>query len=73
MQEHIKVTNHPNLVREKKSKAVLNVDALALNKYKEERKRIKNLNNVVKENIELKNEINEIKMMLQQLLGQKSK
>lgn len=68
MNEYIKVKDHPNLVRDRKSNAILNVDNNALNKYKQERERLLKLKSVVEEQEKLKNDVSEIKQMLTKLL-----
>lgn len=65
---YIKVKDHPNLVRDKSSNAILNIDDAALNKYKLERDFILKAKKVVEEQPKIKEEISEIKQMLQQLL-----
>lgn len=66
--KHIKVEGHPDLVRDKKTKAILNVDMTNYEKYikiKESKdnefKKIQDLENDVKE---IKNNIEEIKNLL---------
>ena len=71
MKDHLKVKDHPDLVRQVESNAILNVDVDSLNKYKEERARQMKIANVIKENEELKADVAEIKSMLRQLLGQR--
>lgn len=71
MKDHLKVKDHPDLVRQVESNAILNVDVDSLNKYKEERARQMKIANVIKENEELKADVAEIKSMLKQLLGQR--
>lgn len=68
MKNYIKVTDNPDLVRDKKNNAILNTDKEALNKYKEERdfklKQIKSLNDVE----DLKSDMKQIKNLLKELL-----
>ena len=71
MSDYLKVRNHPDLVRQPGSNAILNVDSNSLNKYKEERARQMKIADVIKENEELKADVAEIKSMLKQLLGQR--
>jgi predicted house-cleaning noncanonical NTP pyrophosphatase (MazG superfamily) len=71
MSEYIKVKDYPNLVRDKQSNAILNTDRDSLNKYKEEREYQAKLKRVVEENDKLKSDVNEIKTLLYQILGQK--
>ena len=51
MENYIKVKDHPNLVRDSQSNAILNVDNISLNKYKQERDRLLKINRVVEEQI----------------------
>ena len=68
---YLKVTDEPNLVRDTKSKAILNVNAEALNKYKQEREKTLQLQKVISEHEELKKDISEIKQLLLQLMDRK--
>jgi len=70
-EDYLKVRGHSHLVREKKSHGILNTDLKSLNKYKEEREEKIRLSQVVEENNNIKNELAEIKFLLQALLGQK--
>lgn len=49
MREYVKVKDEPALVRDKLSKAILNVDRAALNKYKEERARLTTVHDAIEE------------------------
>jgi hypothetical protein len=69
MHNYLKVYNNSSLVRDKKSKAILSVDADALVKYRNERERMLKLNSIHDENLKLKQELSEIKSMLVNLLG----
>ena len=71
MENYIKVKDHPNLVRDSQSNAILNVDNIALNKYKQERDRLLKLNRVVEEHEQIKNDISDIKSMLIELMEKK--
>ena len=71
MENYIKVKDHPNLVRDSKSNAILNVDIESLNKYKQERDRLLKLNRVVEEHEQIKNDISDIKNMLIELMEKK--
>ena len=68
-QNYIKVKDRPDLVRDSESKAILNRDLEALNKYKEERAFRLKLAQIVEENDGIKNDITDIKRMLQEILG----
>lgn len=66
--EYIKVKDHPNLVRDKRSNAIINIDDDGYNKYKKEREKI------LKEKEEyenMKSDIADIKKLLQTLLEKK--
>lgn len=49
MREYLKVKDEPSLVRDKQTKAILNVDRSALNKYKEERARLTTMHDAIEE------------------------
>lgn len=66
--EYLKVIDHPELVRDNKSKAILNNDLDSLNKYREERTFKMKLQNVINDNEKIKSDITEIKNLLEQLL-----
>jgi hypothetical protein len=66
--KYLKVRNHPNLVRDKESNAILNVDDISLNKYKQEREQFLKLK---KENDQLKKDVTDIKEMLLKLMETK--
>lgn len=71
MAGYIKVKDHPNLVRDNQSKAILNTDTAALNKYKEERAFKMKLHQIVEENQQLKNDVADIKKLLLKVLEQR--
>ena len=66
--EYLKVIDHPELVRDNKSKAILNNDLDSLNKYREERTFKMKLQDVINDNEKIKSDITEIKNLLEQLL-----
>jgi hypothetical protein len=66
--ENLKVKDNRSLVRQKASSAILTIDNQSLLRYREERSRANKLNNVHEENIKLKNELDEIKSLIQGLL-----
>jgi hypothetical protein len=68
---YFKVTDEPNLVRDSKSNAILNVNNDALNKYKQERERFVQMQKVISEHEEIKKDISEIKQLLLQLMDRK--
>jgi hypothetical protein len=63
------VHDHPDLIRDPDSKAVLARDNEQLNKYKEEREFKLKLARVVEEHDRVKNDVSEIKDMLKAILG----
>ena len=67
----MKVKDKPELIRDTKSKAILNTDAQALNKYREERDFKLKLQKIVQENDQMKSDINEIKNLLLKVLEQR--
>jgi len=71
MTEFLKVKDNKDLIREKQSNAILNTNVKELNKYKEEREEKMKLKKIVDENQQMKNDIEEIKSLLRQLIGQK--
>jgi hypothetical protein len=68
MSEYLKVKDRPDLVRDMHSKAILNKDVNALNKYREERDFKLRLANVVEEHNNLKKDVSEIKDLLTKIL-----
>jgi hypothetical protein len=71
MTEILKVRDNKDLVRLKDSKAVVNVNLKELDKYKQEREEKLKLKNILEQNQQMRNDIDEIKSLLIQLLGQK--
>jgi hypothetical protein len=71
MENYLKVKDYPEFVRDKKSNAILNIDSVSLNKYKEERNKLININKVIKEHEKMKNDISDIKSMLLKLMESK--
>lgn len=59
------------LERDIYSKAVLNNDAAALNAYRAERRRQAQLNNMMNEFEQIKNEVSEIKSLLKELISKR--
>jgi hypothetical protein len=57
----IPVSDHPSLLRDKNSKALINTDIAALNEYKNKKRLIEDVNY-------LKNEVHEIKRLMQGLI-----
>ena len=71
MTDFLKVKDNRDLVRQKQSNAILNTNLKELNKYKEEREEKMKLKRLADESEQMKNDIQEIKSLLKQLLGQK--
>lgn len=71
MTEIFKVKDNKDLVRLKESKAILNVNSNELDKYKQDRDEKMKLKNFIEESAQMKNDIDEIKSLLRQLIGQK--
>jgi hypothetical protein len=69
--ELLGIVGHKDIVREKNSNGVINIDNEALDKYKKERDFKLKLANLIKEHDEVKKDIQDIKTMLEKLLGQK--
>lgn len=65
---HQKVVDAKHLYRDPDSKAIVNRDQEALNKYKEERDLRSKLVRVAREHDDIKKEVTEIKAMLQAIL-----
>ena len=61
-----------NFVRHKRTKALLNIDNTAYEKYKMDRNAIYKLNGVVGEVDKLKSDMSDIKVMLAQILSNTS-
>jgi uncharacterized HAD superfamily protein len=71
MNDFLKVKDNKDLIRHKHSSAVLNINQNELNKYREEREHKIKLNKLLDENENIKTDIDEIKSLLRQLIGQK--
>ena len=71
MADFLKVKDNRDLVRQKQSNAILNTNLKELNKYKEEREEKMKLKRLAEESEQMKSDIQEIKSLLKQLLGQK--
>lgn len=64
----LKVEDYPNLVRDSKSKAIINIDESSYNKYKSEKLLQAKVINITEEINDLKQSVNEIKSLLSQIL-----
>ena len=71
MKEMVK-TNDPHLVRDKDTNAIINIDNIGFETYMKERERILRLDAVSVEVTSLKQDMTQIKQMLQQLLNGKT-
>ena len=65
--EYLKVQDTPDLVREKRSNAVLNTNQSELNKYKQIRDEKLKLRSLIEEQEKIKSDLDEIKGILYQL------
>jgi len=72
MSDYIKVIEHKDLIRDSNSKAILTKDSDSLNKYKEDRELKRKLVEVAQNYDTLKNDVNDIKTMIQFLIERKS-
>jgi predicted transcriptional regulator len=72
MGDYIKVVEHKDLIRDSNSKAILSKDSDSLNKYKEDRELKRKLMEVAQNYDTLKNDVNDIKTMIQFLIERKS-
>ena len=68
--QYIKVKDSEELVRDISSSAILNTDNSALQAYKEKRRRETNLTRVMEEHELMKQDLQEIKSLLKQIVGQ---
>lgn len=68
---YMKVVDNHDLVRHKGSKAILNVNEKELTKYRQERDEKMKLRRLAEESEQMKSDIEEIKFLLKQLIGQK--
>lgn len=67
---YVKVKDCEELVRDTSSSAILNTDNSALQAYKEKRRRETNLTRVIEEHELMKQDLQEIKSLLKQIVGQ---
>jgi hypothetical protein len=71
MDEVLKVKDNQDLVRHKQSNAILNTNLKELNKYKQEREEKMKLKKLIEQSDQMRTDIDEIKSLLRQLIGQK--
>ena len=67
----LKVKNHTHLVRDSKTKAVLNTDLIRLRKRNEKRNSIVTLESLTQEVNIIKNDFQEIKSLLKQIVSKR--
>lgn len=67
--EYMKVRGMPDLVRQKSSNAILNVNDRDLNKYKEEREEALKIKRLAENQESISRDVDEIKSLLKELLG----
>jgi hypothetical protein len=68
---HVKVQDRNDLVRDTSSSALLNIDNNGLAAYKARRDRERVLNDIISEFGNLRNDINEIKILISRVLESK--
>jgi hypothetical protein len=68
MKNYIKVENNSNLVRDPDSKAILSTNVSGWDAYKKERSERQKIRNMIDEFDTVKNDLNEIKNLLKELL-----
>tara|TARA_Y100000114_G_C11534720_1_gene219683 strand:+ start:66 stop:278 length:213 start_codon:yes stop_codon:yes gene_type:complete len=66
-----KVKDHPTLLRDSRSKAILNTDLLKLNKVKKQRETTITIQTLTQEVNVIKNEFQEIKTLLKQIVAKR--
>jgi|TARA_B100001778_G_C18431692_1_gene558127 endonuclease IV len=66
-----KVKEHPTLLRDSRSKAILNTDLMELNKMKKERESTITIQTLTQEVNVIKNEFQEIKTLLKQIVAKR--
>ena len=63
----LKVENYPDLVRDPKSKAIINVNRNAMAEHMSKQQMKESIQNLNQEMVSLKNDFKEIKTLLQQI------
>lgn len=66
---YTKVKDHPELIKDEDSKAVLNTDVTALEAYRKRRQQNRSVQNMCDELNNLKSEMTEIKSMLKEIIN----
>lgn len=69
--KYLRVKEAEELVRDINSSAILNTDNAALKAYKARKAKESVVDQLVRENFEIKKELDEIKHLLRQIVGQK--
>ena len=64
----VPVENNKDLVRDMETNAILNINQTAFEAYKKQRDRARDIDRVVSEHENIKNELSDIKSLLQKLL-----
>lgn len=67
---YLKVKDSEDLVRDTTSSAILNTDNRSLMAYKARKHKEEMINKIIQENLELRQEVSEIKALLVKLVGQ---
>jgi len=68
MKKYIKVIDHKELVRDVNSKGIINIDNTSMNSYKQEREFKFKLQRMVNNYDKIKNDIEELKILIKKLL-----
>ena len=68
----LQVEDRPDLVRDEETKAVLNTDITALEAYRKRRKAQRNIETMCVEIDEIKNDINDIKSLLREMINNRT-
>ena len=69
MTDYTKISDHPHLVKDNGSGAILNTSAVSLEAYKKQRDHLNKINTVEDRISSLENSMGEIKDLLKELLG----
>jgi hypothetical protein len=70
MVDYIKVKDEENLARDPQSRAILNTDVDTLKAYKQRKQKNMMVDQLIQDNKDLKLEIQEIKALLNKIVGQ---
>ena len=69
MMSYRKVKDHPELIKDEESKAVLNTDVTALDAYRKRRQQNRSVQTMCDDLNNLKSEMTEIKSMLKEIIN----